>query len=195
MLFYRNTISIKSMKTYSITIIFKIVYACQKVFSSLGFEEYLVDLAPDAGWLLLKITQRFPGYSLTPQLFKPCWIGRRVEHGVLDVAVAEIVLNEPGVGSLIGQGETTGVAKHVRMGGKRQSGNLSILFDRQPGGFPTQWLASVAQEKIVRLRLHLRADCQPGPDRLQFVRPERMRRAEPFFHPRNMQDAAFGIHL
>ena len=60
MLFYWNTIFIKSRKTHSITVRFKIVYACHKVFSSLGFEEYLVDLAPDAGWLLLKSPPALP---------------------------------------------------------------------------------------------------------------------------------------
>lgn len=49
-------------------------------------------------------------YGLTPQLLEPCRIGGSVSNGVLNVPVAEIILNEPGVGSLVGESEAAGMA-------------------------------------------------------------------------------------
>ena len=41
---------------------------------------------------------------------KPCWVDGRVLDGVLDVAVSEVILNEPSIRALIGQGEAASVA-------------------------------------------------------------------------------------
>jgi hypothetical protein len=38
---------------------------------------------------------------LTPELFKPGGIGGGIADGVLNVAVAEVVLNEPGIRALV----------------------------------------------------------------------------------------------
>ncbi len=43
--------------------------------------------------------------DLPPKPLKPCRIGRRVNDGVPDVAVSEVVLNKPRVRALVGQGE------------------------------------------------------------------------------------------
>jgi hypothetical protein len=58
-----------------------------------------------------------PGAELsTPQLFEPRRIGRGVLDGVLNVPVAEIILNEPCIRALVGKREAASVAEHVRMG-------------------------------------------------------------------------------
>jgi len=54
----------------------------------------------------------FKAYSLS-ELFE----SRGVTGGVLNVAVAEIILNEPGIRPVVGQGEAAGMAQHVKMGG------------------------------------------------------------------------------
>jgi hypothetical protein len=43
-----------------------------------------------------------------------------------DAAVAEIILNEPGVGSLVGEGEAASMAQHVGMRGEGQGGCFAI---------------------------------------------------------------------
>jgi hypothetical protein len=45
-----------------------------------------------------------------PQLFEPCWVGGRVLNGVVDVAVSEVILNEPSIRALIGKGEAPKVS-------------------------------------------------------------------------------------
>jgi hypothetical protein len=41
---------------------------------------------------------------------------------VLNLAMAEIILDQPRIGSLTGKCETTSVTQHVEMGGKGQRG-------------------------------------------------------------------------
>jgi hypothetical protein len=43
---------------------------------------------------------------LPPQSFKPCRIARGISYRVLNVTVFEIVLNEPRIRALIGEGVT-----------------------------------------------------------------------------------------
>ena len=51
-----------------------------------------------------------------PELLEASGVGRGVPDGVLDVAVSEVILNEPCIRALVGKGEAAGVAQHVRMG-------------------------------------------------------------------------------
>ena len=50
-----------------------------------------------------------------PQPLKPCRVGGGVPDGVLDVPVSEVILNEPRIRALIGEGEAASVAQHVRV--------------------------------------------------------------------------------
>ena len=54
--------------------------------------------------------------SSTPQFFEPGGISGGVPDGVLNIPVAEIILNEPRVRALIGKSEAASVAEHVGMG-------------------------------------------------------------------------------
>ena len=62
-----------------------------------------------------------------PQLLKPCGVSRGVAHGVLNVPVPQIVLNEPGVRALVGEGKAAGMAQHVGMHGDGQLGLLAVF--------------------------------------------------------------------
>jgi len=73
---------------------------------------------------------------LPPQLLKPRGVGGGVNDGVLNVPVAEIVLDQAGVGSLIRQGEPASVAEHVGMGRYGQPRLLPIGADRDPSRLP-----------------------------------------------------------
>ena len=63
-----------------------------------------------------------------PQLFKSRRVGGRVLDGVLNVPVSEIVLNEPRIRALVGQGEAASVAQHVRMGEQRQGSGGAVFL-------------------------------------------------------------------
>ncbi len=87
--------------------------------------------------------------ELPPKPFKPRRIGRRVNDGVPDVAVSEMVMNEPRVRALIGQ--------------------LAVIADLKPCGLAAQSAAPLADKESVCLRLHLRADRQPCLDKFDLV--------------------------
>ena len=105
----------------------------------------------------------------SPQSFKSCRVCRRVNDGVPDVPVSQIVLNEPRICPLVGQGEAASVAQHVRMGGQGQPGQLSIFPDRQPGGAPVKRLPVLAHKKRPAGRFHFGALGQPCFDNAQLV--------------------------
>jgi len=65
-----------------------------------------------------------------PELLKPRRVGRGVLDGVLDVAVPEVILNEPRIGALVGQGEAASMAQHVRVGAKGQGCCAAILLQK-----------------------------------------------------------------
>ena len=50
-----------------------------------------------------------------PQLFKPPRVGGGVQHRMLDTAMPQVVLDEPGIRALVRQSEPAGVTEHVRM--------------------------------------------------------------------------------
>ena len=57
-------------------------------------------------------------HGLPPKILEPARRQLGVSHRVLDVAVAEVSLQRPGIVALVGQRKTTGVAQHVRMSRK-----------------------------------------------------------------------------
>jgi hypothetical protein len=66
-----------------------------------------------------KILACHSGSALPPQLLKPCGVGGGVAHGVLNLAVPEIVLNQASVLTLIGKSKVAGMSQHVGMNGHR----------------------------------------------------------------------------
>lgn len=85
--------------------------------------------------------------KLPPKLFKPRRVGGCVSHGVLNVPVSKIVLDQARVRALVGQGEPAGVPQHVRMSGQGKGCHFSIALDRNPGGFTAQRPAPLTHKK------------------------------------------------
>ena len=59
-----------------------------------------------------------------PEVLEPTRRQLSVAHGVLDVPVAEVGLQRPGIVALVGQGEATGVPQHVRVNLEAKPGSL-----------------------------------------------------------------------
>ena len=61
--------------------------------------------------------------------------------------MSQIVLNEPRVCPLIGQGEAAGVAEHVRVSGQGEPCLLAIIADSPPGRLAAEGAAAFADKK------------------------------------------------
>src|SRR2546422_9606509 len=103
--------------------------------------------------------------SLPPQPFKPCRIGGRVPDGVLNVPVSQVVLNQPRVGALVGQGNAARMAQYVRVCINGQTCTSAIITDHEPYGLPAEWAASLTEQERVALWLHLRPLAASSPSR------------------------------
>ena len=132
---------------------------------------------------------------LSPKLFKPRRIGSGVSDCVLNVPVSKIVLDQARVCALVGQGEATSMAQHMRMHGQGQSGLLAVFTEKHKYGFPAQRPAPLTHEKGVRVGLHLGPIRKPRLDSPQLVGPQRVGGGQALFEAGDMQDAAFGVHL
>ena len=132
---------------------------------------------------------------LPPKLFKSGGIGGRIADGVLNVAMAEVILNEPGIRALISQGEAAGMAEHVGVRGQGQPGQFPIMADGRPDGFAVERPAPFTDKKIIPRRFHSFPFFEPCLDQPQFIGPQRVRGGQALFEPGDMQDPAFGIHL
>jgi hypothetical protein len=53
--------------------------------------------------------------SIPPEVLEPRWRQLAVANSVLDVLVAEVGLQRPGVDTVVGQLEPTGMTQHVRV--------------------------------------------------------------------------------
>ena len=108
------------------------------------------------------------GFS-APELFKPCRVGRGVPDGVLNVPVSEIVLNEPRIRALVGQGEAASVAQHMRMGKQGQGSGGAVFSQGQVHGGSVQRPPLLTDKERLAGRLHPGAFFQPCADGPQLV--------------------------
>jgi hypothetical protein len=76
---------------------------------------------------------RIQASSLLPKPLEP--IGRQlgIEHCVLYVAVAQVVLNGAGIVTIIGKLEPTGMAQHMGMDREGEGGELASTGEYSPG--------------------------------------------------------------
>ena len=88
---------------------------------------------------------------------------------MLNVAVPEIILNEPRIGSLVGESEAAGVAQHVGMGEEGQGGGRAVSLQRKIHGRAVQGLALLTHEERLALRLHPGALPEPCADGFELV--------------------------
>jgi len=87
----------------------------------------------------------------------------------------QVVLNQPRVGALVGQGKATRMAQHMRVGFDGQACEPAIIADHQPCGLPAEWAASLTEKERVALWLHLRPRDQPCLDHPYLVASEWVR--------------------
>jgi hypothetical protein len=98
---------------------------------------------------------------IPPQPLKPCRVGGSVPDGVLNIPMPQVVLDEPRVRALVGEGVAAGVAEHVGMGFDGQACESAIVADHHPGGLAVQRPAPFTHEESVGVGLHPGAVGQP----------------------------------
>jgi len=67
--------------------------------------------------------------SLSPEVFEPVRAQLGVSHRVLDILVAEIMLQRAGIVAVIGKFIAAGMSQHVWMDGKRHLGGFAEALD------------------------------------------------------------------
>jgi hypothetical protein len=127
--------------------------------------------------------EKKPKESVPPEPCKPCGVGGGVPDGVLNIPLPEIVLHQPCIGALVGEGEAAGMAQHVRVRVHGQAGELSIAADHVPDRLPAQRATALTDKKRIGRRFHSRSFCQPDLDHPELVPPQRVRRGQAMFQP------------
>src|SRR5262245_16956312 len=89
-----------------------------------------------------------PPWSVPPKVLET--VGRHfgVPDRMLDVLVAEVVLQGPRVVAIIGQFEPAGMAKHVRMDREWHLGGLSEALDEPVETDGTDWPTALGNEYV-----------------------------------------------
>jgi len=114
---------------------------------------------------------------------------------VLNVAVPEIVLNEPGVRALIGESKAAGMAQHVGMNGHRELGLLAVFVQQQVDGRTVQGLVLLTEEERPPWGLHPCPLDQPGLDGADLIAPQRMGGGEATLEAGDVEHPALDVHL
>ena len=102
--------------------------------------------------------------ELPPQPLETRRVRGGVAHGVLNVPVPQIVLNEADVCALVGEGKAAGMAKQVGMDGDRELGLLAVFAQGQVVGRAVQGLELLTEEERPPWGFQARALHQPGLD-------------------------------
>ena len=107
----------------------------------------------------------------------------------------QVVLYQPRIRALVGEGKAARTAQHVRVRFNGQVGEPAIGADRQPGGHTAERAAPLADKERVGIWLHCSTFCEPCLDSPELVTPEWVRGGQSLFEPCDMQHAAFDVHL
>jgi hypothetical protein len=70
--------------------------------------------------------------------------------------MSQVVLNQPRVSALVGEGEAARVTQHVRVRLHGQACELALGADRQPGRLTAEWATPLTDTERVCLRFHSR---------------------------------------
>ncbi len=81
---------------------------------------------------------------------------------MLNVAVPEIVLDQPGVRAQVGESKAAGMAQHVGMNGNGELGLLDVLVQQQVDGRAVQGLAPLTEEELPPWGFQAQALHQPS---------------------------------
>ena len=92
-------------------------------------------------------------FGSPPQLLEPCRVGGGVLDGVLNIPVSEVILSEPRVCALVGQGEAASMAQHVGMNEQGQGSCGAVFSQEQVNGRAVQRLALLAYKERLAGRL------------------------------------------
>jgi hypothetical protein len=125
--------------------------------------------------------------GLPPQLLKPRRVGGGVANGVL------IFLNEPRVGSLVGEGAAASVAKYVGMGQEGHSGCLAARIEKEIDGRAVQRLRCSVTKNVLPVGF-IRARCLSHPQMVLTLSPRKGCVVEQTIL-RDVQQAALSVHL
>lgn len=83
--------------------------------------------------------------------------------------MSEVVLNEPRVRALVGQGEAASMAELMGEGRPLKPGQVAVFADRKPGGAPVERLSLLTYKKRPAGRYHAGPFGKPGLDDAQLV--------------------------
>ena len=88
------------------------------------------------------------GASVPPKVFES--VGRQfgVPDGVLNVFVAQVVLEGPRVVAIVGELEPTGMAEHVRVDREWHLGGLPEALDKPVETDGADWTAALGNEYV-----------------------------------------------
>ena len=89
---------------------------------------------------------------LPPQPLKTGRIAGCVFHGVRDLTVPQVILNQAGIRALIGQSKAAAMAQHVRASVQRQGGRCAVFSEQQIDSRAVQRFALAAYKE--RFVLH-----------------------------------------
>ena len=76
----------------------------------------------------------------------------------------KVILDQPRVRALVGQGEAASVAELVRTRRQVEASRVAVFSDRKPGGAPVEGLTLLAHKKRPAGRFHAGAFGKPGLD-------------------------------
>jgi len=111
---------------------------------------------------------------------------------MLDILVAQIRLQGPGIMALVRQGEAAGVSKHVRMGLELQPGSLSSPLDHAGKAGRGERCSPFRCEHERRFGILLAL--QPTQS-TQFIATDRMRAGRALLDPRDRQGCRIEVDL
>jgi len=109
--------------------------------------------------------------------------------------MSQVILDQPRIGTLVGQGKAARMAQHVRVRLDGQACAFAIGANRQPGGLPAKRATPFTDKERIGLGFHPRPFRQPGLDHPEFVTPERVRGGQAVVESCDVQHTAFDIHL
>ena len=98
---------------------------------------------------------------MAPELHKSCGVRGRVPDSVLNAPMPKIVLDEPRVRALVGQGKAASVAQHVRMSEQGKGSRGAVFSQRQVDSRPMQRHPLPAYEERLAGRIQPAALFQP----------------------------------
>ena len=113
---------------------------------------------------------RFGHLALSPQSLKTPACCSGVVDGMLGVAVAEVVLDQPQVVALVGEVVAAGVSEHVRVDARQASALRGEAYEIADG-LPGERLATLGQEQPGQLVL---PGGEVAPDDTQLVAGDRL---------------------